>query len=148
MEGADICKEKNGNRYYIQMKAGPNTPDKDIMQMINALMKSATRRNRGSVALLGMTYGKRERVSNIIQKYSEIDWLIGSEFWSFISDEKDCALELFDMIQDVADNYSPSGNKSYSIMYQEKVDMLTREITKKYGESGDEMWNKILNDNI
>lgn len=98
VEGADICKEKDNRRYYIQLKAGPNTPDKDMMKSINTLLQSATRRNRGSVALLGMTYGKTERVSSIIQKYSQIDWLIGKKFWAFISDQPDFARQLFDII--------------------------------------------------
>ena len=71
VEGGDIFIEKKGRRYYIQMKAGPNTPNKNLVQMINQLLVSATRRNAGSIALLGMTYGNRAKVSGIIRKYSQ-----------------------------------------------------------------------------
>lgn len=77
VEGADICKELGGLRHYIQIKAGPNTVNKDISSEINRLLRSAIRSNHGSVALLGMTYGERGRVSSIIRRYSDVDWLIG-----------------------------------------------------------------------
>ena len=148
VEGADICKEKNGRRYYIQMKAGPNTPDKDILQQINTLLQGAIRRNHGSVALLGMTYGKRDRVSSIIQKYSQINWLIGKEFWEFISDDPHFARTLFEIVQDISDNYIPDGGLPFHQRYAQKVDELTRQIQQKYGDGGPEMWEKIFQDNL
>lgn len=148
VEGADICKEKNDRRYYIQMKAGPNTPDKDIVQQINTLLQGAVRRNHGSVALLGMTYGKRERVSSIIQRYSQIDWLIGKEFWEFISDDPEFVNRFFEIVQDISDNYVPDGGLPYHDRYLQKVDELTSQITSKYGDGGPEMWERIFQDNI
>jgi hypothetical protein len=148
VEGADICKEKRGARYYIQVKSGPNTPDKDIMQQINTLLHSAMRRNSGSVALLGMTYGKRERVSSIIQRYSQIDWLIGKEFWSFISDNPRFALELFDIITDISENYAPDGGVPYPQRHEQKINELTNQITKRYGSGGPKMWKKLFEDNM
>lgn len=148
-EGADIMKEKNGKRHYIQMKAGPNTPNKDLVAMINRLLRGAVRRNRGSVPLLGMTYGKRKRVSSIIQRYSEVDWLIGREFWTFISDDDEFAKELFKLIVDVADDVADAHKeKTYSQRFQEKVDEVAEEIKKKYGDGGEEMWQKLFEDNV
>jgi hypothetical protein len=148
VEGADICKEKNGRRYYIQMKAGPNTVNKDIASEINTLLQSATRRNSGSVALLGMTYGRRDRVSSIIQKYSRIDWLIGKEFWEFISDNPGFARELFDIVADISDHYSPDGGVPYHQRYEHKVAELTDKIVEKYGASGTSMWDRIFEENM
>lgn len=148
VEGADICKEKNGCRYYIQVKAGPNTPDKDIVQQINTLLSGATRRNHGSVALLGMTYGKRDRVSSIIRRYSQIDWLIGKEFWEFISDDPMFVQTLFGIVQDVADNYIPDGGLPFRARYTQTVEELAKQIQQKYGDGGPEMWDRIFQENI
>src|SRR3990172_7282482 len=133
VEGADICKERDGHRYYIQMKAGPNTVNKDISSEINKLLKSAIRRNSGSVALLGMTYGKRERVSSVIRKYSDVDWIIGREFWEFISEDAECAKEIFDIAIELTDKV-PDGGLPFRERYRAKVEALAEQIRSKYGE--------------
>lgn len=55
VEGADIMKTKQGRHYYIQVKSGPNTIPKDLGVQISRLLRSAQRRNEGSVALCGRT---------------------------------------------------------------------------------------------
>lgn len=146
VEGADICKEHEGRRYYIQMKAGPKTPNKDITSMINRLLRGATRRNRGAVALLGMTYGKRERVSSIIQRYSQVDWLIGQEFWAFISEDPNCAQEIFSIATELTEAVSGDG-LPYRERYRAKVTNLASQIRQRYGE-GSEMWEGLFEDNM
>lgn len=97
VEGADILKTKEGRRHYIQVKSGPNTVPKDLGVRISQLLRSAQRRNRGSVALFGMCYGSKEQVSSVVRKYVEheggISWLSGREFWEFISDVPECFLK-------------------------------------------------------
>jgi len=146
VEGADICKEKDGSRYYIQMKSGPNTVNKDISSEISKLLLSAARRNRGSVPLIGMTYGKKDRVSNILQKYSKVDWIIGREFWEFISEDPDCAWKIFKIVGELADSSLGRG-ESYRKLYKQKVGGLTQQIEKKYGK-GKGMWKKLFDDNM
>lgn len=146
VEGADICKEKHGRRYYIQVKAGPNTVNKDISSEINRLLRSATRRNHGAVALLGMTYGRRDRVSSIVQRYSQVDWLIGREFWAFISDDPDCAKEIYKIAEEVTQSV-PDGGRSYRDRYKAKVREVADEIRRRYGD-GPEMWGRLFEDNM
>jgi ribosomal protein S13 len=149
VEGADICKEKRGRRYYIQVKAGPNTVNKDISSQISTLLQSATKRNSGSVALLGMTYGHKEKVSSILQRYSQIGWLVGREFWEFISDDCDCASKLFELAAEVArevqKEQKEGGKGLFSVT--EKVEEVARKIKEKYGE-GEQMWEKLFEDNM
>ena len=145
VEGADICKERDGIRHYIQIKSGSKTANKDISSEISRLLTSATRRNSGSIALLGMTYGKRERVSNIIQQYSQVNWKIGREFWSFIAEDDNCAQELFEMAGET--NYSPDDGISFKDKYREKVQELATQIREKYGD-GEDMWERIFEDNM
>lgn len=147
VEGGDIFIERKGKRYYIQMKAGPNTPNKDLVGMINKLLLSATRRNAGSIALLGMTYGKRENVSNIIRGYSQIDWKIGKEFWEFIGN-KGIAQEIYKVIAEVNLEFKEKEKgKTFSQLYDEKLYELEEAIREKYGE-GEEMWEKLFRDNM
>jgi hypothetical protein len=146
VEGADICKELEGRRHYIQLKAGPNTVNKDISSEINKLLSGALRRNHGSVALLGMTYGKRRRVSSIIQRYSNVNWLIGREFWGFISEDKDCAQKIFDIAGEL-NAVVPDGGLPFRERYENKIDALAEQIRNKYGE-GHAMWQKLFDDNM
>lgn len=81
VEGADILKTKKGKHHHIQVKSGPNTVPKDLGVKIAELLRSAQRRNRGSLALYGMCYGNREQVSSIVRKYVQekggVDWISG-----------------------------------------------------------------------
>lgn len=147
VEGGDIFIEKKGRRYYIQMKAGPNTPNKNLVQMINQLLVSATRRNAGSIALLGMTYGNRAKVSGIIRRYSQIDWKIGREFWEFIGN-KGIAQEIYEIIAEVNREFKDKEEgKTFSQLYDEKLNELQNAMKKKYGE-GEKMWEKLFDDNM
>lgn len=145
VEGGDIFIERDGQRYYIQMKAGPNTPNKDLVSMINKLLGSAIRRNSGSAALLGMTYGKRSQVSGIIQQYSQINWKIGSEFWDFIG-EPGIAREIYEILEEVNQQFQEEG-KTFPELYNEKLNSLEQAIREHYGE-GSEMWQRLFNDNM
>jgi hypothetical protein len=148
VEGADIRKEKEGRTYYIQIKSGPNTPNKDITESTNRLLQSATRRNKGSIALLGMTYGNPERVSGIIKGYSAVDWVVGRDFWKFISDDSHCAEEIFKIIGEVVEEFVPDDGDPYPVRYKKKLAELTQAIREKYGDGGEEMWRKLFEDNM
>lgn len=71
--GADIQKNKGGRHHYIQVKSGPSTMDKDAVEHMSQILLSVQRRNRGSVALLGMCYGTRAQVMSTVTKYSGVD---------------------------------------------------------------------------
>lgn len=99
VEGADILKTKDGRHYHIQVKSGPNSIPKDLGVRISQLLRSAQRRNQGSVALFAMCYGSQEQVSSIVRQYVEreggIGWVTGRHFWEFISDDPRCIDEVY-----------------------------------------------------
>jgi hypothetical protein len=143
-EGADIMFLRGGKRYYVQMKAGPNNINKDIMTQINEKLSSATRRDPGSIGLLGLAYGKRERVNTIIQRYSNIDWKVGNEFWEFISGDPKCGAEVFEVAAEAAKTVSAKhGGKNYHQFLEEKIHELAGEIREEYGE-GPAMWKALF----
>jgi len=129
VEGADILKTKKGRHHHIQVKSGPNTIPKDLGVRIAQLLRSAQRRNRGSVVLYGMCYGSKAQVSSIVRKYVQeeggVDWISGREFWEFMD---------------------PKG-ESLSEVIEKKIAELNKEFEKKYGKSGKTMWEELLEDN-
>jgi len=151
VEGADILKTKNGRHYHIQVKSGPNTIPKDLGVRIAQLLRSAQRRNRGSVALYGMCYGGKAQVSSIVKKYVQeeggVDWISGRKFWEFISDDRQCVEEIYEIAAEIGRTFRDPKGKSLSEVIEKKIDELTEEFEKKYGKSGKTMWEKILKNN-
>jgi len=147
VEGADIQKTKQGRHYHIQVKSGPSTMDKDAVQHMSQLLVSVQRRNRGSVALLGMCYGTREQVMSTVKKYSDVDWLVGREFWEFVSDEPGCIDEIYDLAREVGETFRDPQGETLSEILDGKTKELRDEFIKRYGKDGDEMWKNLLDGN-
>jgi len=151
VEGADILKTKRGIHYHIQVKSGPNTIPKDLGVRIAQLLRSAQRRNRGSVVLYGMCYGSKAQVSSIVRKYVQeeggIDWISGREFWQFISDDPQCLEEIYEIATEVGRTFKDPKGESLSEVIEKKIDELVKEFETKYGKSGKTMWKKLLEDN-
>ena len=151
VEGADILKTKKGRHHHIQVKSGPNTIPKDLGVRIAQLLRSAQRRNRGSLALYGMCYGSKARVSSIVRKYVQeeggVDWISGKEFWEFISDDPQCLEEIYEIATDIGRTFKDLKGQSLSEVIEAKIQELTEEFEKTYGKSGSSMWEKLLEDN-
>jgi hypothetical protein len=144
VEGADIQKTKQNRHYHIQIKSGPSTMDKDAVQHMSQLLLSVQRRNRGSVALLGMCYGTREQVMSTVKKYSDVDWLVGREFWEFISDDPGCIDEIYDMAREVGETFRDPHGETLSEIIETKSKELGDDFTRRYGKSEGEMWKNLL----
>jgi len=151
VEGADILKTKKGTHHHIQVKSGPNTIPKDLGVRIAQLLRSAQRRNRGSLALYGMCYGSKARVSSIVRKYVQeeggVDWISGKEFWEFISDDPQCLEEIYEIATNVGGTFKDLKGQSLSEVIEAKIQELTKDFEKTYGKSGSSMWGKLLEDN-
>lgn len=150
-EGADVLKRKGNIPYHIQVKSGPNAIPKDLAVRISELLRSAQRRNRGSVALYGMCYGSREQVSSIVRKYVEqeggIDWLTGREFWEFISDDPTCIDEVYAIAAEVSETFRDPQGQSLAEILESKIEELQGQFEQFYGQSGNEMWENLLQHN-
>ncbi|NWG10074.1 MAG: hypothetical protein HXX80_07230 [Nitrososphaerales archaeon] len=151
VEGADILKTKKGKHHHIQVKSGPNTVPKDLGVRIAQLLRSAQRRNRGSLALYGMCYGSKTQVSSIVRKYVQeeggVDWISGKEFWEFISDDPHCLQQIYEIAAEVGRTFKDPKGLSLSQVLENKIHELTNEFEKIYGRSGSEMWKKLLQRN-
>jgi hypothetical protein len=147
VEGADLQKTKDGLHHYIQVKSGPSTMDKDAVQHMSTMLKSVQRRNRGSVAMLGMCYGTREQVMSTVKKYSDVDWLIGREFWEFIADEPTCIDEIYAIAGEVGNTFKDAHGQTLAEILEDKITELQQEFEACYGVCGFELWKNLLNKN-
>jgi len=147
VEGADLMLTRDGTHHYIQVKSGPNTVPKDMAVKISELLHSAQRRNSGSVAMFGMCYGNPEQVSGIVRKYVGVNYKIGREFWSFLSEEDDCIDQIYAIAAEVSEQFQDPQGRSLREAINHKIDELTEEFKQRYGESGPEMWQKLLQEN-
>jgi len=147
VEGADLMKTKDGRHYYIQVKSGPNTVPKDMAQRISSLLHSAQRRNAGSVALFAMCYGNPGRVSSIVRKYVEVNWIIGRAFWEFVSDDPNCIDEIYAIATEVSQQFRDKEGQTLAEVLEAQVQKLQSEFEALYGQGGEEMWKKLLDMN-
>jgi len=151
VEGADVLKTKKGKHHHIQVKSGPNTIPKDLGVRIAQLLRSAQRRNRGSVALYGMCYGSKARVSSIVRKYVQaeggVDWISGRDFWEFISDDPGCLEQIYHIAAEVGRTFKDAKGQSLSEVIDTKLHELAKEFEETYGKSGSKMWEILLKEN-
>jgi hypothetical protein len=144
VEGADLQKTKKERHHYIQVKSGPSTMDKDAVRHMSTLLLSVQRRNRGSVAMLGMCYGTREQVLSTVKKYSDVDWLIGREFWEFISDDPGCIDEIYTIAGKVGETFRDTKGQTLAEILESKAKELQQEFETLYGASGAALWKNLL----
>lgn len=118
VEGLDIefIDQIDGRRKYCQIKAGPNTINKDDIKTIFghfAAIKNRARTNQGSISLsdliVGVFYGTRRELST---HYLNIDKehpvIVGQEFWHRLTGEESFYDQLIDAIGEVANEENSS----------------------------------------
>ncbi len=151
VEGADLMKTKERRHHHIQVKSGPNSIPKDLGVRISQLLRSAQRRNRGSVALFGMCYGSHEQVSSVVRRYVEeeggVDWIAGREFWEFISDDPHCVDEIYKIAGEVGRRFRDDQGQTLLQIVEAKTRELEREFVRLYGGRRTRMWRNLLRRN-
>ncbi|AEH54558.1 MULTISPECIES: PmeII family type II restriction endonuclease [Heyndrickxia] len=113
--GIDIefIDKSDGRRKYCQIKAGPNTINKDDVETIKghfAGVKNLARTNNLSVGLndliVGVFYGTPKELSGHYKKINqEYPVIVGAEFWYRLTGEEDFYDRLTGAIGEVASEY-------------------------------------------
>jgi hypothetical protein len=133
-EGAnpDIKKETTKGYDYFQIKSGPNTMN---VSMVNSLNDVITEMKKsGETCYLGMTYGKRNRISSQITNYLKdvsSSTLIGKELWDHISEEKNYHKKVIGAISNATNGML---KKSFSQMMNDKISEINVQWRSKYGK--------------
>lgn len=149
--GADIELLKDGRRYYIQVKSGPDTANKDIAQNIGTLLNSARARDPESICVLGVCYARPEQISLIAKAELQnrgVSLKVGREFWEFISGDPNCmAEEVPDIAGEAADGGGGAG-PTFAERIDAKVTALSAEFERLYGVTLDDgTWKRFLDAN-
>jgi type II restriction endonuclease EcoO109I-like protein len=148
--GADIEKIRDGRRYFVQIKSGPDTANKDIAQNIAALLNSARVRDPEAICLLGVCYGRPDQISGIAHREMQargVGLLIGREFWEFIGDDPATMADVLELAG-VAAAELEAGDETYGDRVERKLAELIEEFKRRYGdELNEDAWTRFLSDN-
>lgn len=123
----------DGRKKYCQIKAGPNTINKDDIETIKGhfqAVKNLARTNKLSISfddlIVGVFYGTPEDLSAHYKKINqEYPVIVGQEFWYRLTGEFDFYQKLTDAIGDVASEVDSSE------MIEEVIEALAKEIEDK-----------------
>ncbi len=124
----------DGRRKYCQLKAGPNTINRDdVTTVINHFngVRNLARTNNLNVGIndmiVGIIYGEDSELSSHYKKISEsFPVIIGKEFWYRLTGKDDFYFELIDAIGEVALEVDGSH------IVEETISKLALEIQQKY----------------
>lgn len=120
----------DGRRKYCQVKAGPNTINKDDVPTIKGHfsgVKNLARTNNLNISLtdlvVGVFYGTPKELSGHYKKVN-VDYpvIVGVEFWYRLTGEEDFYQRLTDAIGDIASEYDSSK------LVEDVIESLTKEI--------------------
>jgi hypothetical protein len=148
--GADIELSRGGRRYFIQVKSGPDTANRDIAQNISALLNSARARDPSSICLFGVCYARPEQISGIAHRELQragVGLKVGREFWEFISGDPNCMSEVLELAGRAAQGHVASG-QPFSARVDAKVVELAQDFSNRYGPVlNTPTWTRFLADN-
>lgn len=128
----DIKKVKKGKEYLIQVKSGPNTMNVDMVESLNEVISEFAKSRPQAKILLGMTYGKRNKVSsqirNGLSNYDKSS-LIGRELWDFIKGENNYHKKIFEVLDSASEGIL---NTTFTDLISKKLEQLLTEWELKY----------------
>jgi hypothetical protein len=150
--GADIeVTDESGRRYFVQVKSGPDTANKDIAQNIGMLLNSARARDPTASCVLGVCYARPEQISAIAKAElvsRGVALKVGREFWEFISGDPSCLDELLELAGERASGGTSSGVR-FADLVEAKAQELAAAFEARFGSDLDEpsTWTAFLAEN-
>jgi len=161
---------KDGSRYFVQVKSGPDVLNKDMLERLGVHMNNAKEEHPKCETLLGLAYGTRQQISDKIANYLPgglQSVKIGEEFWEFISGKKDYYQSILSTISEATGDYQQFVEVLYEMGdraasdYQkeetpndsslvgainEQADVLKGKWIKQYGSLEKDTTKKMLKD--
>jgi hypothetical protein len=130
----DIIKTVGDLKYYIQVKSGPNTMNISMVNSLNDVIDKISQIEPKSRTLLGMTYGRKDRVSSQIQgtlRDYDRNSLIGKEFWDLIGEKEGYHKEILKILDESSKVIT---SESYIDLVYEKINSITEEWENRYSD--------------
>ncbi|HPY14766.1 MAG TPA: PmeII family type II restriction endonuclease, partial [bacterium] len=140
--GIDLDFEKDGIRYIVTIKSGPNWGNNSqIKRMKNDFVtakKTLRTSNSGLVVMPinGCCYGKDAKPDK-----GDYFKYCGQRFWEFVSGDKDLYIEIIEPLGHKAKERNEEFQKSYSKM----INKFTKEFSNEFCmDSGEIDWEKLV----
>lgn len=140
--GIDLEFDKDGTRYLVSIKSGPNWGNSSQIKKLTEDFKSAKRILRTSrsnltiQAVNGCCYGKDSNPD-------KGDYLkyCGQDFWYFLSGEESLYLDIIEPLATKA----KERNEEFQKLYSQMLNKFTKEFIDDFcTESGEIDWNKLV----
>ncbi|MBO9615416.1 MAG: cytosolic protein [Dyadobacter sp.] len=140
-KAADLELDRNGIRYLVNIKSGPNWGNSSQIAKMIDNFKNAQRTLRTSNANInvrfinGCCYGVDDTPNKL-----EYEKLCGQRFWEFLTEEADFYLRLIEPLGFQAKEKSELFNE----LYTQKVNIFTGEFIKSFVDDGLINWEKLI----
>jgi len=140
-EGIDLEFDKDGKRYIVSIKSGPNWGNSSQIQRLRDNFRRAARILRTSnsnlqiVAVNGCCYGREPHPDK-----GDYLKLCGQDFWYFISGDSNLYLDIIKPLGHKA----KEKNEEFLENYSQILNKFTFEFGDKFCENGKINWNKLI----
>jgi len=143
VEGIDMEFERDGTRYIVSIKSGPNWGNssqikkmQDYFRRAKKVLATNASHTSKVVAVNGCCYG-----STASEDRGDYLKLCGKNFWALISGDEGFYQELIPLIGDESGDL----NEAFQAEYEKALERFTVELAKKYCTAqGDIHWQKIV----
>ncbi len=140
--GIDLELEKEGKRYIVSIKSGPNWGNSSQIKKMRLDFTSAQRTLRTSnsqltvVCINGCCYGKDNKPDK-----GDYFKYCGQDFWEFISGDK----TLYTNIIEPLGHKGQEKNNEFYTSYSQVINKFTREFANEYcNKNGEIEWDKLV----
>jgi len=143
VEGIDMEFERDGTRYIVSIKSGPNWGNssqikkmRDYFRKAKKVLGTNTAKSAKVVAVNGCCYG-----TTPTEDRGDYLKLCGTNFWSLISGDETFYLQLINLIGDE----SADANRAFQNEYEKALEKFTAQFSEKFcTEEGEILWEKIV----
>jgi hypothetical protein len=141
-KGIDLEFDKDGFRYIVNIKSGPNWGNSSQIEKMKLDFKSAARTLRTSnsklqvVAVNGCCYGKDNKPDK-----GDYFKYCGQSFWAFISGDEDLFIKIIEPL-----GHKPKTNdQGFDQLYASVINLFVKEFTTDYCDSSGAInWEKLV----
>jgi hypothetical protein len=142
IKGIDLEFDKDGSRYIVSIKSGPNWGNASQIEKLTTIFNTAKRTLRTSnshlniVCVNGCCYGKEDNTDKgLYYKYC------GQAFWEFIGGNENIYTDIIEPLGHKA----KERNDDYMIKYSQMVNRFTKEFIALFCDNNDNIdWNKLV----
>lgn len=143
--GIDLELDKEGIRYIIAIKSGPNWGNKSQLEKLVSDFNTAKKTLRTSnskinvVAVNGCCYGRNKK-AQIPRKGDYFKWC-GQHFWEFISGDENLYTEIIEPLGHKA----KKRNEEFAELYAQRINKFTLEFGKDFCRPDGKIdWKKLV----